>query len=441
MEDNNTKTIENFIHKHFSLKSSSNFRFSEALYNRFIDPLYKPYIDENYRIMVELPDEHYESFDKGWSYFLHCLPQFIEKYNIEYKDFRRNKVVHNKNTLRIFKILKSYFLGNDGIKVDPEKEEEYKEFLSSSIGLFIEIYSLVSEHKPNVFNREFVEAVMKIFLDKINEVRFSVDKNMYAVLTLNFRDMFLSSTSEDWSSCLNLESRSYAAYWSSLPGIVVDKNLAMLYITNGSEKYYEGVVAPKVLARSFVLLDKEGIPNIVKFYPNEVIPLDAINEFFPFKFKRIDENFESKYSIYPLYYKNEFSCYVYQDKTYPIHNNDGSFYLKYGGKGLYTFIDNKYFEGPIFNWTGGFSNLMARGQELNGKYVQPVNCDKCNKLISGARVHKLEDELLCKDCHSKAMEEMRERDNVQACVNCGIILDPADVFYNDFDEPYCEDCY
>lgn len=438
MEDSTKKIVE-MVQNHFNLKSSSNFRFKGAVQirNMIIDPLFKDLVDENYRITRELPIEAYSIFDKGWNLLKEAMPFFIEHYGITYDDFRKNKIIHEKNTLKIIKLIKSYFINTDG-EIEPLKMDEYIHLLRNFIGSRNEELRkrFYIKYNSDTSNVDFFYEVITSFIDSINEVRFSTDKNMSVVVSFNFKDIFLSSTGEDWSSCLNLESRSFASYWASLPGAAVDRNFGILYITNGSEKYYNGIVAPKVIARSFILLDENDEVNVVKFYPNEIIDLEIIKKMFPFKIKNITSSFKSKYNIYPLKYKNDLSCYVYQDKTEPVLNEDGSFYLKYGGKGLFTIIDNEYFEGPIFNFTGGFQKLKDMEKNL-GRFVNPaIRCSDCGKLVSGSRAKFIDDEPYCENHYESQMEER------VACMRCGdIIFDNDDIHYDEDGIILCPTCY
>lgn len=437
MEDS-IKKIEEMVQNHFNLKSSSNFRFSQAIREPFIDPLFKNLVDENYRITKELPLEAYSIFDKGWNLLREAMPDFVIHYGITYDDFRKNKIMHDKNTLKIIKLIKNYFINKNG-DIDSIKLDEYINLLRNFIGngrnedLRIKFHS---EYDGDVHNIDFFYEVITSFIDSINEVRFSTDKNMSVVISFNFKDIFLSSTGEDWSSCLNLESRSFASYWASLPGVAVDKNFGMIYITNGSEKYYNGIVAPKIIARSFLLLDENDNVNVIKFYPNEIVDLEIIKKMFPFNIKYIDRDFKSKYSIEPLKYRNDLSCYVYQDSTNPVINDDGSFHLEYGGKGLFTFEGNQYFEGPIFNYTGGFHKLVEMGKDL-GRFVNPVvSCTACGRLLSNSRAKYIDDEPYCEEHYE---EHTKER---TYCERCGDIIDDGDeLFFDEFDNIICRNCW
>jgi hypothetical protein len=434
----NEKAIEELVFNHFSLKPSSNFRFSQAIRNRFIDEEYKHYLDGNNRLIVEVPEEYYEIFDKGWERFKEVLPFFAREYGITYEDFRRNKIIHNKNTLKIIKLLKNYFFKEGELSED--KHSEYFHFLRNVRFLFPDSETLFEMYDDR-FSKRFAQEIITFFINKLNEVRLSSDKKIYIVISFNYTDIFLSSTAEEWSSCLNLESRSFAAYWSCLPGAAIDRNLAVLYITNGSEKYYEGIVAPKMISRSFLLLDKEGVLNIVKFYPNELININIINEVLPFNIREIGPHYESKYEIEPLYYKNGYGLYFYQDKTRPIMVEGDKFFLKYGGKGLYTIKDGGYFEGPIFNWTGGFKVLKENNERILNFFLPPTKCETCGVLLARPRAFDFRGDYYCEEHYQNMIEEHDSfGNNLIECEHCGVPIHINDAIDAGM-EYLCEDCY
>jgi len=415
--------IEQLVSNYFYLKPSSNFRFSESLRNPFIDSMFKEYVDEENRIKIELPVKAYENFDKGWDLLRAFMPGFINYYHIRYDDFRKNKIFHQKNTFKIIKLMKSYFITSSG-QFDEDKIDEY---LSLASHVLITDYGRLytkfkEEYDSDMKNVRLLHEVISNFIDKINEVRFSTDKNMSIVISFNFKDIFLSSTGEDWSSCLNLESRSFAAYWASLPGAVVDKNFGVLYVTNESEKYYEQLVAPKMLSRSYFLLDKDDNINIIKFYPNELISLSMIKNLFPFNIKYIDKEFISKYNINPLKYKNNLTCYIYQDKTIPVVNNDGTFHLRYGKKGLHTIAGHASFEGPIFNYSGGFQRLKDLEKDLGYFEMPPTTCRVCGIILSASRALRIDDDPYCQTHYDQAMKEREDNGYINECSECGVLL-------------------
>ena len=161
--------------------------------------------------------------------------------------------------------------------------------------------------------------------------------------------------------------------------------------------------------------EKNNILNTVRFYPNEILDLEYIKEFLPFDIKEIGPDFISKYNIKPLYYKNGYTAYFYQDKTYPAVNEDGTFYLRYGGKGLYTLKDKDYFEGPVFNWTGGFGELVESGYEAIRFFIEPVRCETCGKLMSRFRAHEHLGNFYCETCYVKVVSENK----LYECESCG----------------------
>jgi hypothetical protein len=433
--DESIKIIEEMVLSKFGLSSSSNFRFSNAIKNRFIDETFKDYVNEDNRIVIKLPLYLYKEFDEGWTLLREMMPFLIEEYDITYNDFRKNKILYEKNNLKIIKMIKNYFIKNN--KLNEEKIANYISFLNSFLNEKIEyIIELKEKYNNDASDLGYINFIIKEFVDRLNEVRLSVDKHMFIVISFNYKDMFLSSTAEDWSSCLNLESRSFACYWASLPGAAIDKNLGILYITNGSEKFYNGINADKMISRSFFLLDNNNVINIIKFYPNEIIKLEKLKDIIPFDVKWIDKEYKNKYEIESLRYKNNLTCYLYQDKTNLILKENGNFDLIYnnGKKGLYTFYKNKFFEGPIFNYTEGFKNLK---ESLINFQEMPVKCEYCNKIMSYHRAFKVDGLFFC-ERHYEEYEDGMEK---FYCESCGKRLNKEDVYENDYGVILCHNCY
>ena len=93
------------------------------------------------------------------------------------------------------------------------------------------------------------------FNQSISEKRFPIGKELQIVLSLNFADWFLCSTAESWTSCLDLKSSHQSAFWASLPGLIIDKNRALVYITDGTKKEFCGITTDKFITRSWILLN------------------------------------------------------------------------------------------------------------------------------------------------------------------------------------------
>lgn len=408
--------IKEIVVKYFGLDDKSKERFSEAYDTPFVDDVYKPYIDSEYRIRIPLSGNLYESFDRGWVTLKSVLPDLVSEYNITYEDFYNNKKLYEKNSYRIIKLIRSYFttdLSYDKIQVFLERMSRYER------DKFHEYESYCYENDLHLVNKENVLKAVNLFIDRINELRFSKTKNIEIVLSLNRTDWFLSTTNENWRTCLSLESPSFASYWVSLAGAVVDKNLALLYITNGDKKEYLGNKMDKVLSRSWVLLDKGSFLNTVKFYPNSLLGVKDIDKLLPIPIKEIDRKFEGKYRVEPLFFRNGYSNYIYQDKTNSVDYKDGSFKLVGGDKGLRTFYKHSVFEGPIFSYTKGLMTLINMAEEAECRDIvsffdYPRTCSYCNNLVSKARVFKIhedDEEVYCRKCYEDGNTLSRRNNN------------------------------
>lgn len=415
--------IKDAVLNHFGLSEESKKRFIDAFDNPFIDDVYKDFLDEELRFRFPLPKSVYKDFDRGWETFSSVLPKLVEEYEISYEDFYENRKKLKKGSLRIIKLIRSYLKSPSPREAQDflEKMRQYEPLKFDEYVRFCDEISC-SWKDPGAFNK-----AVDLFIDRINDLRFSKTKSIEVVLSLNKTDWFLSTTKESWRTCLSLESPSFASYWVSLAGSVVDKNLALLYITNGDKKEYFEDSADRVLSRSWILLDKNSQANAIKFYPNSLISLENINEFFPIKLKEIGDDFVSKHRIDPLKFKNGYTNYIYQDKTNPFDYNDEGFLLRSGSKGLYTFLGKDLFEGPIFDYTGGLSYLISNGYNILRYFAEPIRCEDCGKLVSSKREYNV------------------DRNNYTFCTSCfgqsnryPMIEEPID-FYGFRDDDFDED--
>jgi len=389
---------------YFGLDEDSKSRFIEAYDNPFIDDIYKPYIGSDYRFRTSLPESLYESFDRGWETLKLVLPELVSQYEIAYDDFYNNKKMYKKNNFKVIKLIRSYFSENLTYNKIHRFLVNMRQYESNK---FYEYQSYCEDNGYSMLDEKTIIKAVNLFIDRINELRFSKTKKIEVVLSLNRDDWFLSTTNESWRTCLSLESPSFASYWVSLAGAVVDKNIALLYITNGDKKEYLGNTIDKVLSRTWVLLDRESVLNAVKFYPSSLLSINNLQELFPLEIKKISVDFKSKYSITPLKFKNGFTNYIYQDKTRPCNYKDGTFELEGGGKGLYTFYKDKMFEGPIFSYHDGFKNLVnlalrtKTNTDIINFFKSPVQCAYCGSYVSFSREYKVDynEDVCCIECY------------------------------------------
>lgn len=397
--------IKDAILKYFGLNEESKERFSEAFDNPFVDEVYKKLVGEDLRLRLPLDRTLYKDFDKGWETLNNVLPRFVEQYGITYEDFYNNKIDGDKESLRIMKLIRNY------LKAPTRRDSEIflRNMAAFEHNKFREYARYCENYSYNLSDPSAFSKAVELFIDRINELRFSKTRRIEIVLSLNKADWILSTTAESWRTCLSLESPSFASYWIGLAGAVVDKNMALLYVTNGEKKRYLGNEMDKVLSRSWVLLDRNSRINVVKFYPSPLIDLKNLNKFFPVELKNVGADFVSKHRIKPLMFENGFTNYIFQDKTNPYDYNKDGFLLVGGEKGLYTFKGNRVFEGPIFEYVDGLSAFIERFEDLNGNvnllryFAYPVECEECGSLISSKREYYRDREgyVYCMECRDE----------------------------------------
>ena len=386
-EERNKKVIFKLVSKYFSLNVASLKKFEKKLYNPDIDEVYKNILDgaKDYRIKLSVPDSILSDLDKGWEYFCYDFGSFVRKYQVTYKDFRRNKIKIGKQEIKIFKALCDYYKGF------PDMDEDRIKYLMERVG---------SKKYPK--------------------------KQTCLVLSLNFADWFMNATAENWSSCLNLDSDYEGAYWAGLPGLISDKNRAILYLTNGQKKEYRDIVVDKFFSRSWLLLDEKNMINIVKFYPNKVIGKTATNRIFgTSKFIHLN-HYSSKHKVDLLFHINGFSSYIYQDGT--GFCNKG--YLESADSGVYCYNNKmRCCSRDLFYCRGGLSELIGNKKNIE----ENTDSDCCQNC--GARGYdeiEVDGYYYCESCISGYTKE---------CIECGELHINS---YNwiSVDSGYvCEDCY
>ncbi len=437
----NKFTLYKIVKNHFSLTKESLDLFKFRLF-------YEPHIateyseilkrfsskDDPLRARIPIPRESQlmAKLDKGWGIFKDYFSVFINNHNISYSDFVNNKVLIDKQQVKLMKAVTKF-------------------------------YSKDIENVHNYY-RITPERIQKIF-EEIGKHKIT-KKGVELVLSLNFADWFLCSTGENWGSCLSLESGYEDAYWSGLPGLVGDKNRAMLYITSGEKKEYEGIIVDKVLSRSWTLIlrkrasvdEKEKRSDtsilVVGEYPNSFGLAKLAETFFSEMFNGRDFFSErkhiSRYYIENLFhedhgnYKNCFTSYIYQDNTINIigKKNKASFregaysYLKYGQCGINRFNKNgKAYNGEYFYYGGGLRELIRTGVNISQAYdIEPkYHCDNCGEPINENEIYWYDDTPYCEYCFNDAFT---------VCHSCGETVCNDDAIYIESEGVYvCEVCH
>ena len=420
--------IFKIIKNHFSLDKPSLNRFKKLLFIPDIDEIYKNIIGKDLRYKVRIPLSNLEDIDKGWFYFKKYFWDFYKEYEIQYEDFKKNRILVGKNEHKLFKLLKSYYMKN-------------KEKLP------------IECHCCGCCDGYLDGRIEEIGIRKIP------DKKLYFVLSLNFADWLLCSSAESWTSCLNLNSSFRGCYWSGLPGLIVDKNRAMIYITDEIKKNWNGIEVDSVLSRSWVLLDKKNNMNYLKFFPAQHIEPDKIKEYIKLDIWPINSHFISKYSVDLLFHKHGDSCFIFQDLSYL----EQDFRIIYSSCGRMQVFDKEknYFDSTSISCHDGLDKMIDRQKEINNYIYSRKVCYNCDRIIVEDNFYVgCDGNDYCPDCFFEAFEicehcgETYYRDDVFfaensyfcnrcfdkhffICRNCGETKDLSNVY----DDNLCEDCY
>lgn len=328
----NNEIISDIVENHFSLSKESFDYFKEQLFHPDIDDFVYEKLEGNgsndLRIRYPIDDDMKEQVDKGWKIFNEEFGDFVRHYNVTYDNFINNKVTIENNEYKLNKAVKKFYKENN----------------------------LFFHNIDHIFNLINDEALPKNYPLEI-------------VVSLNFADWFLSSTGNGWSSCISLENSSPDCYWAGLPGLVGNKNIVMVYLTNGAHKNFEGIITDKQIMRSFCLLTDRNELLKTLWYPHRLInneEIDRIIKDFNFKAKTMENrNYSPKYDKVDFIYNKEgFTLYPYSDEY--IINEDGEVYIKEAGGGFRSFSyksGNRYTDN-IYYTDMNLSNMIDDNQEI-----------------------------------------------------------------------------
>lgn len=439
--------IENII-KHFGLTKESEDRFLREYKNKFIPySLEKEFKNsKDLRIRKKLDFNILEKLDKGWDLFQDKFYYFIYKNNIKYLNFKNNKIKEGKNTLKLFKALNNFY----NFETYEGRRNIYIQFflmVNNEDECFLQEKKVTKEEVDAYFNKDIevtkyrIETLIKNLMQEIISCKLPKEENLEIVLSLNFDDWFLSASFENWSSCLNVESNYNGATWSGLPGLIVDKNRALLYITNGRKKRFQGIEVDSILARSWVLLDEFDRLNFVRWFPfNPLKNEENLKNIFNIPIISITPDFYSKYDFELLRFNTieKHSCFIYQDNTCFKQNYQDNFrvnliYNSEENGGLYYIneFNQNYMPYTIFNYSNGLTNLIKNDKIITSYLRKDQICYSCEEEYDESEMTFVYDEWYCNNCFN---------DIFIICDNCGEIIDKDEAKYMDF-EILCNYCY
>ena len=418
-ESQNKEIIKEIVLSHFGLDQESKKRFEEALEDPtpYIDEVYAPILGEDLRARFPVNRMLLEKVDTSWELFKDSFRTYCAQFSPSYVDFVQGRIRHNKNILRIFKHLPIFYF----------EDEKSLSALKLDFGFMFDT-------TPRRLRESFDARISEII-----ENRLPAKSDYEIVISRNFADFFLCSTGESWSSCLNLESEWSGAYWSGLPGFIIDKNKAMIYITDGDKKDYAGIVTDKFITRSFLTVTNKNKIRALRWYPSSSFFNSNVFKGLPFELEMFNPYDEQvKHGVRPLFFKNGWSCFAYQDKT-SFKYSSGEVSLteprrlvgvEKGGQ-FYVHRDDttQYHEGPYFFWEQGLAGLMEQDTDISEKKGE--TCCRCESLAEGDNRFVVDGEIYCERCYNESYGY---------CEGCDTDV-PIDNMYSTDDGMYCENCY
>lgn len=384
----NIEIISDLVEKHFCLAPSSLVEFKKRIREPSIDGEYlkRFKLGDDYRFRMPIPRSFASTVDAGWSIFTRHFRTFVEYFGMTYDNFVDNKVIINKNSVKLRKAIISFY--SDFRDVPADKLT----FVSAGIIDFCmnHIPFGTAEKKHLIQNKVLHNNVIEYLEKTIDDILMDISKkclpksDIELVFSFNFADWFLCSTAESWKSCLNLESEFHASYWTGLPGLAGDMNRCMIYMTDNSKKEYLGIVVDKVIARSWALMSKEDIPYIIKPYPlADIFNAELISSVTGSKFCDMSSSransFASKHKIDLLRFDTERkpSVYIFQDFT---RFDEYSRIVRNSENGFWCFYDDKLSVGePVVNYSGGFRRLISKKEKIDKYFIVMKTCSCCGR--------------------------------------------------------------
>jgi hypothetical protein len=361
VDTKNKLLISKLVKNHFSLTDKSFKLFKQRLFNEpHINPIYEKILKDSkdLRVRYKLNPDDFEFLDEGWKFFREFfsskgLEDFTK--DITYENFRSNLIEVDGQKVKLKKTIVKYFsqdlikfirsfgtsddLANEiGKQLEDNNKIDSKRFsycfrnvsrsgeIQITRGYNDNISFQASSIKVTEEMTKIIEEEVRCFLERVGERKLPSKENIELVFSLNFADWFLCSTDNGrWSSCLNVESDHQEPYWAGLPGLVGDKNRAMVYLTDGTTKNHLGIKVDRVLARSWVLTvmnEKKTELFFVKEYPGNFNLKDLTSKILGTKL--LDRNnlskFRGRYYNENLFHKTNvdnvnFLSYIFQDST------------------------------------------------------------------------------------------------------------------------------
>lgn len=394
----NLSILQNYIEECWGLRDEDNTYLKERIFNPVIVPEYKNLnIDENFRATYNFNIKDIPSLasimsdnDMGWRLFRSNFFSCFSILNISYNNYLENKMKVNKNEVKLKKVIENFYNKN------------FEFFLNDFKNGFIAENSPLKHLVKSSLKKEHInEYIIKIF-EVIGKYKTS-NREMKLVISFNYADWLLCSSQQNWSSCLNVER---GEFWQGIPTLFGDDNRALLYITDGTKKSWNGIEVDSFIYRAWILLNNDNYKIVSKFYPTEPINQEVLREItkdekFMF-YSYCSSGAKSKYELKPICIKKDHLYITVYNDTIALNQKafetEGKLYYNFGIKGgrqIVNFKSKRFGEVKYKNtYSLNLDTYKTNKRTINQDFFS-YYCTKCGERRI---VYEIGDESLCEDC-------------------------------------------
>lgn len=397
----NRSKVSQLVRDHFCLGNEGFEKFNKQLFTptlpeELVNLLGKD--NTELRAKKAINADHYmESKDDGWKMFKRRFRSFVSFYSVTYKDFRKGKITINKNDVKIRKLIVKFYTNVENINA-----------LNDELYGYVQWHVDCTSYSPE--EKQTIEAEIDYHLNTIGTRAIPKNGDISVVISANFADWFLCSTEESWSSCLSLNTDYEYAYWTGLPGLILNKSLFMVYVTNGNTKNWEGIEVEKFIARTWAYITEEGKVALVNWYPSPYVNADVINKTFGtdifFDAERADEEWRSKYAAEFLYDENGASRYIYMDYTRFDHKVNAHEAVVIGDRGSsgHSFKNRHVGSmtyGDLFYLPYSLEYIIAENATVyDYNNDETKYCEECDGRVDEGYGYTFDGVFMCESCYN-----------------------------------------
>ena len=396
----NNEIIKRLITSYMGYDDESLAYFHKELDTPFIDEEYAKILGPDRRKRWEISSEMMKMEDvakevyKIFTQYFHTFTCKSCSENNKVKIITKEEIMKNtaivgKNEVKIKKILSENYMKNKAVW----------EYDIRQTGADI-------PHDQKQIDDYIIKAFEKIGTVKTPNSK----KKVELVLSFNFADFMMCSIKESWTSCYDLE-KGY--YWFAVPGLIGDKDRALMYLTDGRKKEFMGIEVDSMMTRSWIMLTDDNRKGIVKFYPNDNYNSSSIKKMTgdDSYFDLMDNACNGKNNIkFPFFKSGMFFTTSNDACALGSIDKDLNARWRYGRGGGVQAID-KYLKRMVpFN---NYGHDFFKDLERNGKqYNDLILISRCSECGSAEVRHHHEGKKFCSACFTKKFS---------ICFKCGIV--------------------